>query len=209
MTQKLSDHRPSLVKSGCLLSTDYLSLSFHTSLRLLVNPRNGRALDRTQDIADTFREDPEGMEQYREEKVESINTSYEQDVVTAQEDGVEPEEIESWKVTKNQLLSDLAYQIRDAQDLAGIESHPEDQDHVSVPSSPGTTHDSSSSSDGSSVSGSPMHTAPSLPVTFSPSVSATAGAAPLNPSASAEKGSLLDDFADTSTEMPDYYGGED
>lgn len=192
---------------------------FHSSRVLHVNAHNGRGLDGSQEIADAFYQDEEGLNNYKEEKLTSIMETYEEDVRTAVEDGVDPEEIKSWEVTRNQLISELATRIGEAKILADIPSNPEDQDHVSVPSSPEDSDHSSSAS--SSVPGSPMDTAPSVPVASSPLASAPLDPAPSAPVSSSpsvsvsvdpapsNRGSNLDDFADTSTEMPDYCGGDD
>ena len=99
--------------------------TFTNSTSLYVDANNGRELDNTQDIADTYREDREGIESYFIEKKESIRRDHMNDSNSAAASGVSVQELQSWLDDYKDLLNQLVIQEDDAKDLASIYSESE------------------------------------------------------------------------------------
>lgn len=94
--------------------------SFSTSGFNLVNSLDGSKLDNTQEIADKFNNDREGIENYFREKDASIKAKYAEDVVSALDEDVPQEELAQWSKDHLDLLKQLSAQEDDAKDLADI-----------------------------------------------------------------------------------------
>jgi hypothetical protein len=68
---------------------------FSSQAALRVDANDGRNIDRSSDIADEFRGDKHGLENYFRDKESSIQRDYTQDVESGAADGVSDSELES------------------------------------------------------------------------------------------------------------------
>ena len=139
--------------------------TYSRSMPLLVNPNDGRNIDRSADIADAYHGDKDGLNTYFTTKESSIRSAYREDTNSAAADGVPASELREWQEHRDDLLGQLSDQRDDVFDLASVTDS--DTDHDS---------DSDSVSDNNNLS-------PSDSNASSPNNNAT-GASNLNPVAS-------------------------
>jgi len=97
-----------------------------SKLQAQIDVSNGLELDRTQDIANQFRGDREGLENYYKEKESSIRTSNSEDSNKAAIDGVKVGELRDWMDIRDKLLYNLEVQKPDAFELADVYSESSD-----------------------------------------------------------------------------------
>lgn len=126
--------------------------AYTKSAVLAVNANDGRDLDNTQEIADEYRRDREGIEDYFKTKEESIRRDYRIDSNSAAASGVSASELHDWLEERNNLLEQLEGQKEDAKDLASIYSVDEEDDsdnndsHETNQENQATSNDNSESS---------------------------------------------------------------
>ena len=147
---------------------------------LLVNPNDGRNIDRSADIADAYHGDKDGLNTYFATKESSIRSAYREDTNSAAADGVPASELREWQEHRDDLLGQLSDQRDDVFDLASVTDSNTDHDS-----------DSDSVSDNNNLS-------PSDSNASSPNNNAT-GASNLNPVASNSNNSAY--FAQDSSEV--------
>lgn len=184
---------------------------FTTSKRKNVNSKNGRELDRTQHIVDYHNGDKGRIEKYFEEKKHSIVKAYRDDSNSAAATGVSASELNQWLNDHKERLEELEGQKDDVHDLCS-DSEDDEKNNEGGSSADGSgAGGSSAGGGGSSIGGSTTNnnsnTATTVGATSNNTSSVTTG--DTTSAHSNTGGSLLDDYADTSTEQPDYTGGDD
>jgi hypothetical protein len=66
---------------------------YSKTMPLLVNPNDGRNIDRSADIADAFHGDKDGLNNYFTNKESSIRRAYREDISSGDADGVPASEL--------------------------------------------------------------------------------------------------------------------
>lgn len=95
---------------------------YSRSAPLLVNPNDGRNLDRTADIAEAYRGDRDGEEAYFREKEASIRRDYREDSNSAAAEGESASELHGWQQDRDDLIDQLNEQRDDVFDLGLADS---------------------------------------------------------------------------------------
>lgn len=99
------------------------SRDFCTSRVLLVADSNdGRECDSNEEIMGKYGSDKKTLKEYFEDKKMSIIRDYEEDRKTAEDSGVEEEELASWEKNKDALLKEIEGQEDDLNDLYFLSS---------------------------------------------------------------------------------------
>jgi len=95
-------------------------------------------LDRTQNIANAFKNNRAGIESYYKDKVNSIMKAYRTDSNTGAIDGVAASELDFWMKQRNDLLDELKGQIEDVKELADVSPTPSPSTSEVAPSESGS-----------------------------------------------------------------------
>ena len=123
--------------------------TYSRSTPLLVNPNDGRNIDRSADIADAYHGDKDGLNTYFTTKESSIRSAYREDTNSAAADGVPASELREWLQDRDDLLDQLRDQRDDVFDLASVvdsdSDHDSDSDSVSDNNNPSPSANNASS----------------------------------------------------------------